>query len=160
MSLRYDAKADLWSLGTIIFQCLSGVAPFSATTPAGLKQIYEKNPNLQPPWVLTLFLDCSYHESFGFIVLLISFPHCILLLLKERIRFKLGRFFLTYVCRNVLNTNTYLVVYSEFLFTQKIKFLFCNNYKSLSVWNYSFLKLIVCRMLFIFSQILPNSVIM
>ena len=49
MSLRYDGKADLWSLGTIIFQCLSGAAPFSATTPAGLKQIYEKNQNLQPP---------------------------------------------------------------------------------------------------------------
>lgn len=48
MSLRYDAKADLWSLGTIIFQCLAGVAPFSATTPAGLKQIYEKHQNLQP----------------------------------------------------------------------------------------------------------------
>ncbi len=48
MSLRYDAKADLWSLGTIIYQCLIGVAPFSATTPAGLKQIYENRTNLAP----------------------------------------------------------------------------------------------------------------
>lgn len=60
MSLRYDAKADLWSLGTIIFQCLAGVAPFSATTPAGLKQIYEKHQNLQPTYVAYNINDCDY----------------------------------------------------------------------------------------------------
>lgn len=48
MSLKYDAKADLWSLGTIIYQCLVGSAPFNATTPAGLKNIYEKHNNLAP----------------------------------------------------------------------------------------------------------------
>lgn len=48
MSLQYDAKADLWSLGTIIFQCLAGKAPFFANSPAGLKQIYEKTSNLMP----------------------------------------------------------------------------------------------------------------
>lgn len=48
MSYKYDAKADLWSLGTIIFQCLAGSAPFCANTPAILKQIYERHKNLQP----------------------------------------------------------------------------------------------------------------
>ncbi|XP_054735251.1 serine/threonine-protein kinase unc-51 isoform X2 [Anastrepha obliqua] len=48
MSLQYDAKADLWSLGTIVYQCLTGKAPFSAQTPNELKGYYEKNANLAP----------------------------------------------------------------------------------------------------------------
>lgn len=48
MSLQYDAKADLWSLGTIVFQCLTGKAPFQAQTPQALKQFYEKNAKLSP----------------------------------------------------------------------------------------------------------------
>lgn len=32
MSLQYDAKADLWSIGTIVFQCLTGTAPFKVRT--------------------------------------------------------------------------------------------------------------------------------
>ncbi|KAH1025503.1 hypothetical protein HUJ05_010219 [Dendroctonus ponderosae] len=48
MSLQYDAKADLWSLGTIVFQCLTGKAPFQARTPQELRSIYEKNLNLSP----------------------------------------------------------------------------------------------------------------
>ncbi|GCC19878.1 hypothetical protein chiPu_0018595 [Chiloscyllium punctatum] len=30
MSQHYDAKADLWSIGTIVYQCLTGKAPFQA----------------------------------------------------------------------------------------------------------------------------------
>jgi serine/threonine-protein kinase ULK/ATG1 len=55
MSLQYDAKADLWSLGTIVFQCLTGKAPFHAQTPQALKQYYEKNANLAPKWVYGFF---------------------------------------------------------------------------------------------------------
>lgn len=51
MSLHYDAKADLWSVGTIIFQCLTGKAPFQAHTPQELKMFYEKTPNLAPKYV-------------------------------------------------------------------------------------------------------------
>lgn len=51
MSLQYDAKADLWSLGTIVFQCLTGKAPFQAHTPQALKSFYEKNANLGPKYV-------------------------------------------------------------------------------------------------------------
>lgn len=31
MSKAYDAKADLWSLGTIVYQCLTGKAPFQVS---------------------------------------------------------------------------------------------------------------------------------
>lgn len=55
MSLQYDAKADLWSLGTIVFQCLTGKAPFQAHTPHALKLFYEKNANLGPKYVFFKF---------------------------------------------------------------------------------------------------------
>jgi serine/threonine-protein kinase ULK/ATG1 len=54
MSLQYDAKADLWSIGTIVYQCLTGKAPFHAQTPQALKQFYEKNPNLAPKSVFVV----------------------------------------------------------------------------------------------------------
>ncbi|KAJ1094128.1 hypothetical protein NDU88_007212 [Pleurodeles waltl] len=48
MSQHYDAKADLWSIGTIIYQCLTGKAPFQASTPQDLRLFYEKNRSLAP----------------------------------------------------------------------------------------------------------------
>lgn len=48
MSLPYDAKADLWSVATIMYQCLTGRAPFLASSPAQLKQIYERDADLRP----------------------------------------------------------------------------------------------------------------
>jgi serine/threonine-protein kinase ULK/ATG1 len=56
MSLKYDAKADLWSLGTIVYQCLTGKAPFQATTPHELKAFYENSIDLQPKYkIATIF---------------------------------------------------------------------------------------------------------
>lgn len=48
LSKPYDCKADLWSIGTILYQCLTGKAPFQAQSPKALRSYYEKNPNLKP----------------------------------------------------------------------------------------------------------------
>jgi serine/threonine-protein kinase ULK/ATG1 len=36
ISFTYDANVDASSLGTIVYQCLAGKAPFSAQTPQKL----------------------------------------------------------------------------------------------------------------------------
>nr|XP_002664661.3 serine/threonine-protein kinase ULK2 [Danio rerio] len=48
MSQNYDAKADLWSIGTVIYQCLVGKPPFQANSPQDLRMFYEKNKSLVP----------------------------------------------------------------------------------------------------------------
>ncbi|KAK2491001.1 hypothetical protein MC885_012809 [Smutsia gigantea] len=48
MSQHYDGKADLWSIGTIVYQCLTGRAPFQASSPQDLRLFYERNKTLVP----------------------------------------------------------------------------------------------------------------
>ena len=48
MGLHYDSRVDLWSLGTIIYQCYMGKAPFKASNPYSLRSLYEKSPELVP----------------------------------------------------------------------------------------------------------------
>lgn len=62
MSLKYDAKADLWSLGTIVYQCLTGKAPFQATTPQELKAFYENSKDLQPKSVFFFILTNKFSD--------------------------------------------------------------------------------------------------
>ncbi|GAB5578947.1 serine/threonine-protein kinase ULK1 isoform X1 [Prionailurus iriomotensis] len=48
MSQHYDGKADLWSIGTIVYQCLTGKAPFQASSPQDLRLFYERSKTLVP----------------------------------------------------------------------------------------------------------------
>ncbi|KAA3678128.1 serine/threonine-protein kinase ULK2 [Paragonimus westermani] len=48
MCRKYDAVADIWSMGIIVYQCLTGKAPFYANNPEALKNIYEKTVCLKP----------------------------------------------------------------------------------------------------------------
>ena len=45
---NYDSKVDMWSIGTIIYQCFTGFAPFIAKTPQLLRRQYETDQKLQP----------------------------------------------------------------------------------------------------------------
>lgn len=48
MGHSYCAKADLYSIGTIVYQCLTGRAPFHASTPPELRAFYERTHTLKP----------------------------------------------------------------------------------------------------------------
>ena len=44
---KYDFKVDLWSVGAIIFECLTGEVPF-VNEIRDLGAFYEKNVDLKP----------------------------------------------------------------------------------------------------------------
>ncbi|ULT92491.1 hypothetical protein L3Y34_009941 [Caenorhabditis briggsae] len=48
MGEMYDARADLYSIGVIFYQCLTGKPPFPAQNPMQLRNIYEKSLELKP----------------------------------------------------------------------------------------------------------------
>ncbi|KAI6647476.1 Serine/threonine-protein kinase ULK1-like [Oopsacas minuta] len=48
LGYNYDSKVDMWSIGTIIYQCFTGSAPFIAKTPQLLRKRYETEHKLQP----------------------------------------------------------------------------------------------------------------
>jgi serine/threonine-protein kinase ULK/ATG1 len=49
MCLQYTSKADVWSIGVIIFQCLTQHPPFLCHNPAMLKKYYMDHDHLIPP---------------------------------------------------------------------------------------------------------------
>ena len=48
MCQKYDARADIWSMGIIVYQCFVGKAPFYASSPEALKNIYLETVDLKP----------------------------------------------------------------------------------------------------------------
>ena len=67
---NYDSKVDMWSIGTIIYQCFTGFAPFIAKTPQLLRRQYENDQKLQPklpleasPDLNSLFLSLLKKDS-------------------------------------------------------------------------------------------------
>lgn len=57
---KYDAKADLWSVGTILFQLVTGKTPFSGNNQMQLMQNILKSNELQfPPEVGDLHPSCK-----------------------------------------------------------------------------------------------------
>ncbi|XP_059647115.1 serine/threonine-protein kinase ATG1c-like isoform X2 [Cornus florida] len=56
---KYDAKADLWSVGAILFQLVTGKTPFTGNDPKQLLQNIVKSSELHfPPDKKNLSLDC------------------------------------------------------------------------------------------------------
>lgn len=45
----YDSKADMWSLGTIIYECLTGKVPFFADSIFAMAELFQRHPAAKPP---------------------------------------------------------------------------------------------------------------
>lgn len=66
MSQHYDGKADLWSIGTIVYQCLTGKAPFQVSergSELGCRQLRAARPplvSLQPPLTRVRWLPAPH----------------------------------------------------------------------------------------------------
>ncbi|OIW18905.1 hypothetical protein TanjilG_25348 [Lupinus angustifolius] len=57
---KYDAKADLWSVGAILFQLVTGKTPFTGNNQIQLLQNIMKSTELQfPPDIQSLSIDCK-----------------------------------------------------------------------------------------------------
>uniref|UniRef100_A0A8C9Y697 non-specific serine/threonine protein kinase n=1 Tax=Sander lucioperca TaxID=283035 RepID=A0A8C9Y697_SANLU len=63
MSQNYDAKADLWSIGTVIYQCLVGKPPFQANNMQTLAEDGLSSPPLGPPNFLQLSKESAGSTS-------------------------------------------------------------------------------------------------
>jgi serine/threonine protein kinase len=48
-SQKYTAKADLWSIGVIIYQALTARAPFPQPNPPALRDFYNSHTNIKAP---------------------------------------------------------------------------------------------------------------
>lgn len=57
---RYDARADIWSTGVILYECLFGEAPFASDTFAGLaEKIKSNNPITIPSSTCRVSMSCK-----------------------------------------------------------------------------------------------------
>ena len=56
---KYDAKADLWSVGTILYEMVTGRPPFGGNNPLQLLGNIERTEaRIPPPIAKTLSLEC------------------------------------------------------------------------------------------------------
>lgn len=60
LSNRYDGRADLFSVGVIIFELLTKRHPFYAPTRERLARIYRHNKNAQPRYPIMLMVPNYY----------------------------------------------------------------------------------------------------
>jgi len=73
---KYDAKADLWSVGTILYEMLCGVAPFTGTSQMDLLRNIQTKELRIPPGI-SVGVHCVkllQGVSEGFVPWSLAFP--------------------------------------------------------------------------------------